>query len=779
MPFDSRQHGGPDPALAPAVPVPRVRRPRPLVGGVDWGVAVLALVIAAALTAGLAWNLVSTQSQAREGLDDAIQRRAALTGDLIGSAFLAARPPAAVGKDFGGEPQSLRRALAANVVAEGQRFTVLDADGRVLATAGRGGDPSPSARRDVQLALGGTASLSDAFGDGRGGQVVELAVPYASASGRRVFLASGPIGLVQDFTKGFFATPSAFSRTHGYLLDGAGRTLSSSRPPNERLTSAVRGALARGEIVREGGRTFVSGQVPSSRWRVALSVPDTVLYASVDGAQASAAWLVFAAFVGAICALLGLGLLAARSARRLAAANRSADAAADLAHERLHDPLTGLANRELFAARAEQAVAAGRRRGRSVAVVFMDIDGFKLINDSLGHEVGDEVLREVARRLTSSVRGADTVSRLGGDEFVVLCDDLADGPAAVRAVERIRAGLKGPVDVGERSVPVTFSIGLATAGGDDERTAGALLANADAAMYRAKERGRDRVEIFDAELQRHALSRLDTEVALRRAVKDDELLLDYQPIVDLGTSQVCGVEALVRWQRPGTDVVIQPTAFIRVAEEIGMIGEIGEWVLRKATAEVGDWVARGLVGPDFVLSVNVSARQLADPEFPAQVAAAVSGWDRPADRLWLEITETAVMADPGLSDPGLEGLHALGVGLALDDFGSGYSSLGQLARTLPVSILKLDRSFVLGMDDRRDHEIVAAAAALANALELSSVAEGVESAEQALAVTGVGFRYAQGFYFGAPADADETVRRLGGGRFTSPRPSQPRAAAGS
>ena len=212
-----------------------------------------------------------------------------------------------------------------------------------------------------------------------------------------------------------------------------------------------------------------------------------------------------------------------------------------------------------------------------------------------------------------------------------------------------------------------------------------------------------------------------------------------------------------------------------------MIGAIGDWVLRTAVAEIGGWVARGLVGPDFVLSVNVSARQLADPEFPQQVAAALAGWDRPADRLWLEITETAVMGDPGLSEPGLGGLHALGVGLALDDFGAGYSSLGKLARTLPISILKLDRSFVFGMADRRDHEIVAAAAALANALVLSSVAEGVESAEQALAVAGVGFRYAQGFSFGTPAVAEETVRRLGGGRFTTRRTQSvsPRAAAGS
>ena len=780
MPLDSRQHGGPDPALAPAVPVPAARRPRPLVGGVNWKVAVLALAVAAALTAALAWNLVATQSQARASLDDAIQRRAGLTADVIASAFMSTRTPAMASRDFSGGPRDLRRAVQkASALANGQRVTVLDARGRVLATAGTGIDPNPAERRGAQLALRGRASLSDAFADGRwGAQLVELAIPYPTRSERRVLLMSGPISVVEAFTQGFFATPSAFRATEGYLIDGAGETLSATQP-RARVPGPVRAALARGENGHRGDRTFVSAKVPSSRWSVVLSVPDSVLYASVDGAPADAAWLLFAAFVAAIAALLGLGLLAARSARRLAAANRSADAAVALAHERLHDPLTGLANRELFAARAAHAVVAGRRRGRSVAVVFMDIDDFKLINDSLGHKVGDEVLREVARRLTDSVRGADTVSRFGGDEFVVLCDDLTDAPAALRAVERIRTGLEGPVEVGGRSVPVTFSIGVATAGGDDERTAAVLLSNADAAMYRAKERGRDRVEIFDAELQRHALSRLDTEAALRSAVEHDELLLQYQPIVDLATSKVCGVEALVRWQRPGSGVVIQPTAFIGVAEDIGMIGAIGEWVLRTATAEVGAWVASGIVGPDFVLSVNVSARQLADPKFPAQVAAAVAGWGRPADRLWLEITETAVMADPGLSDPGLEGLHALGVRLALDDFGAGYSSLGQLARTLPVSILKLDRSFVFGMAGRRDHEIVAAAAALANALELVSVAEGVESADQALAVTGVGFRYAQGFYFGAPADAEETVRQLGGNGSRRAPAVPARAAAGS
>jgi EAL domain-containing protein (putative c-di-GMP-specific phosphodiesterase class I) len=263
---------------------------------------------------------------------------------------------------------------------------------------------------------------------------------------------------------------------------------------------------------------------------------------------------------------------------------------------------------------------------------------------------------------------------------------------------------------------------------------------------------------------------MDTEAALRRAVAEEQFGLQYQPIVELATGQVCGVEALVRWCRPGTDVPIAPIEFIGLAEEIGVIGAIGEWVLKTAMAEVAEWVGLGLVRPDFVLSVNVSSRQLGDPRFPRHVRAALRDWGRPADRLWLEITETAAMTDPDVSERGLADLDALGVRLALDDFGAGYSSLGKLARALPISILKLDRSFVDGMDDRRDHEIVVAAAALARALELSSVAEGVESAAQASEVAAMGFRYAQGFYFGVPADADDAVRRLGA-RFVNPAPT--------
>src|SRR4051794_5559624 len=400
----------------------------------------------------------------------------------------------------------------------------------------------------------------------------------------------------------------------------------------------------------------------------------------------------------------------------------------------------------------------------------MDIDHYKRINDSLGHDVGDEVLREVARRLSRSVREADTVSRFGGDEFVVLCEDVGDDPSALALVERIRAGLDGPVKAGGRLVPVSFSIGVATVTAPGEPcTAGELLANADAAMYRAKELGRGRVEIFDADLHRRAMARLDAEVALRRALDEEQFVLHYQPIIDLRDGAACGVEALVRWARPGHAHPVGPAQFIALAEEIGMIGAIGDWVLRTAVSEIADWVRRGYVDEDFVLSVNVSALQLADPRLPQQVSAALAQWPLAADRLWLEITETAVSADRAASERTLAQLHALGVRLALDDFGSGYSSLGQLARSLPISILKLDRSFVSGMSGQRDRAIVTAAAGLADALELRSVAEGVESDEQAGAIAAIGFSYAQGFYFGRPAHAREILRRLCSDRFVRPR----------
>jgi diguanylate cyclase (GGDEF)-like protein len=573
--------------------------------------------------------------------------------------------------------------------------------------------------------------------------VIELAVPFQTPSGRRVVAGTGPLSLLHDFTDGFFGSASAVRGSRAALVDGADRTLSATGPRNG-----------------DGKRTVISAPVPSSHWRVVLSVPNSELYASIDGGPGRAAWMLFAAFSAAICALLALGVAAARGARRLAAATEREQAAREIAHERLHDALTGLPNRNLFKDRAEHAIAAARRRNSSVGIVFMDVDDLKRINDSLGHEAGDAVVRDVARRLDATVRAVDTISRFGGDEFVLLCEDVEDSDV-LRLVARIQDAHRDPVVIDGRHVPVSFSIGVAVhCGADDTRTARELLRDADAAMSRAKALGRGRVEIFDGELHQQAVARLDAELALRQAIDHGELVVHYQPIVALGDGSLHGVEALVRWCRRETGELVPPGDFIPLAEDTGLIAEIGEWVLRTAVREVGDWARRGLVGEDFELSVNVSARQLGDPRLAETVANALAGWDRSASALCLEITETAMMLDPATAERTLDSLDALGVRLALDDFGVGHSSLGQLARSLPISILKLDRSFVAGMTSPRDRGIVEAAAALARALDLSSVAEGVESAEQAAELAAMGFPYAQGFHFGRPAPAADLVARL-------------------
>jgi diguanylate cyclase (GGDEF)-like protein len=728
-------------------------------------VAFAGLLVAAALIAGLAANLLHTQSQGRETLRDGLERRAILTASLIGSAFNASTSADTLRAQFGGPAPAVERSVK-NLAAASpdSQIIVLGSHGRLLAaTPGQEGRVrSVTTERHVRAALHGARAISDAFSDARGRLMVEIASPFATPSGRRVALMAAPVTVVRQFAEGFFASASAIADSQGYLLDDRGLTLAAiaaggaHAAPDRRL----RAELARRPSGSYVERTYVSARVPYSRWRVVLSVPSDRLYASVDGAPRVASWELFAAFTLAILGLVALGFAAARGAQRLTAAKEREEAARRLAHERLHDALTSLPNRTLFNDRAQHALAAARRNGRSVAVLFMDIDHFKRINDSLGHEAGDEVLCEVARRVSGAVRVLDTVSRFGGDEFVVLCDDLDDSDA-LRPVGRIQECLAAPVVVDGRDVAVTFSIGVAIHDATGEPlTAAELVRNADTAMYRAKDRGRGRVEVFDDELHREAVRRLDAEVALRDAIRAEEFVVHYQPIVALPDGQLHGVEALVRWQRPDTGKLVPPGDFIPLAEQTGLILELGEWVLRASVREVGDWARSGLVGDSFELSVNVSARQLADPRLPEVVAEALTTWDRPASRLCLEITESAVMADPAAAERTLERLHALGVRLAIDDFGVGHSSLGQLARAMRISVLKLDRSFVAAMSSPRDRGIVQAAAALARALDLSSVAEGVESPEQAAELSAMGFPYAQGFHFGRPVEGAEVVERL-------------------
>jgi diguanylate cyclase (GGDEF)-like protein/PAS domain S-box-containing protein len=423
---------------------------------------------------------------------------------------------------------------------------------------------------------------------------------------------------------------------------------------------------------------------------------------------------------------------------------------AELAHQALHDPLTGLANRALLLDQLARILARRQRVAQAVALLFLDLDRFKVVNDSLGHIAGDQLLVHMAKRLASALRPTDTVARLGGDEFVVLIDDFTDPRDPLVLAERIHRVLKAPVQVDGNEVFTTVSIGIAVANAPDD-TAEGLLRDADAAMYLAKARGRDRYEIFDEELRTQATERLQTESHLRRALEMGEIEVYYQPELALDTGVMVGAEALARWHHPVAGL-LEAGAFIELAEDSGLILDLGEWVLIEACRQAGEWQRER---PDFPLTirVNLSARQIAQPDLVAQVVAALAGAGIDASSLCLEITETALMSDPAAGLKVLQDLRSLGVELAIDDFGTGYSSLSYLKR-FPVDVLKIDRSFVDGLgEDPDDTAIVTAIISLGRALGLRLVAEGVETRSQLDELRRLGCDRAQGFMFARPRPA--------------------------
>jgi diguanylate cyclase (GGDEF)-like protein len=424
-----------------------------------------------------------------------------------------------------------------------------------------------------------------------------------------------------------------------------------------------------------------------------------------------------------------------------------------IAHQALHDVLTGLPNRVLFRDRLELALARAGRHGSVVAVLFLDLDRFKVVNDSLGHSVGDELLKDLSHRLEATLRAGDTLARFGGDEFVVLCEDLADGAESVRVAERVKQALLSPFILEREEYVVTASIGVALAK-DGDRDADGLVRDADIAMYRAKERGLGHYELFNESLREHALERLRTERALRGALAAGELRLHYQPIVALDDGSVEGVEALVRWERPERGLV-PPDEFIPIAEESSLILEIGAWTLRAACEQACRWRARFGDGAPLPVSVNLSARQLAQPELPEIIRQVLAETGLEAADLAIEVTETALIENSSVPADSLRALISLGVMIMLDDFGTGYSSLSHL-QSFAIDVLKIDRSFVscLGAGEG-DAAIVGAIAAMANALGLEVVAEGVESAEQAEDARALGCGWAQGYHFARPGPAAE------------------------
>jgi diguanylate cyclase (GGDEF)-like protein/PAS domain S-box-containing protein len=450
-----------------------------------------------------------------------------------------------------------------------------------------------------------------------------------------------------------------------------------------------------------------------------------------------------------------------------------------LTHQAYHDALTLLPNRALFQSRLEVALARASRRKRTIAVLFVDLDRFKVINDSLGHETGDELLRVVAARLQDEIRDEDIVARMSGDEFTVLLEEIEDEGEAARVAQRMIAAIRRPIDLGGHQVFVGASIGIVLSHNGQDK-ADDLLRDADLAMYRAKERGRSRYEIFETTMGARARLRLDMEAELRHALDADELVLHYQPEVSLLTGQILGTEALVRWEHPERGL-LGPDAFIPLAEDTGLILGLGRQVLEKACLQAAKWQKRFPTGTvngkgngngngnangngngnghaPLRMSVNVSGRQLPTLLFDVTHALEATGLD--PHSLVLEITESVVMDDPEAVIPTLQALRALGVQLAIDDFGTGYSSLSWL-KHFPISTLKLDKSFVQGLGvDPADRAIAQSVLTMASCLEVSVTAEGIETPAQADELVALGCRNGQGFHYARPQSAARMTRLL-------------------
>jgi diguanylate cyclase (GGDEF)-like protein len=422
-----------------------------------------------------------------------------------------------------------------------------------------------------------------------------------------------------------------------------------------------------------------------------------------------------------------------------------------LFYQAFHDALTGLPNRALLMNRLEHALHRADRQGTNVAVLFTDLDNFKVINDSLGHTAGDQLLVAVAERLKSCMRPEDSATRVGGDEFAILVEGINGATDVTRIAERIAEALQAPfaLDVGE--IFVTTSIGIALSGSAGERPAD-LLRYADLAMYRAKHKGKDRYQVFEPAMEAEVLKRWGLENELRRALEQEELRVHYQPVVTLESGKIAGAEALVRWEHPKRGLLL-PEDFLEIAEETGLIVQIGQWVLRNACTQARTWQEQYPGAPPLTMSVNLSTREFFRPELVAKV---LSETEFEPTNLQLEILEGAMANDGACSATGtLLDLKNMGVKLAIDDFGMGYSSLSYLKR-FPVDFLKIDRSFVRGLGHNpnngasKDAEIVKAMIDLTHALGLKVIAEGVETAGQLVRLRKMGCDLAQGNYFSEP-----------------------------
>jgi diguanylate cyclase (GGDEF)-like protein/PAS domain S-box-containing protein len=427
----------------------------------------------------------------------------------------------------------------------------------------------------------------------------------------------------------------------------------------------------------------------------------------------------------------------------------------ELVYRAFHDQLTGLPNKARFCDRVQHAVDRSGRTAEQFAVLFLDIDNFKTVNDSLGHEAGDHLLVIAAKRLGGCLRIGDTPARLGGDEFAVLLEQVSDVESACSLAGRIRDEFRLPIPVGDRDVVATVSIGIAFGG--RRSTSEQLLRDADLAMYTAKARGKNRFELFESHQHDAAVARVEVAADLRRACEESELMLDYQPIVDTRTDTIIAVEALVRWHHP-TRGLLPPAAFLPIAEDAGLMDDVGRHILERACRQAAQWNAG--VAPNLAVSVNVSPSQLTGDTIVEDVARAIGNAGLTPPSLVLEITETAMMRDTDVARRNLLALDSLGVGLALDDFGTGYSSLTYLQQ-FPIDVVKIDKSFVASLGQRtRRPSLAPAIIQLAQTLDLVPVAEGVETRDQLIELRNLGCDLVQGFLLHRPQRADAMTALL-------------------
>jgi diguanylate cyclase (GGDEF)-like protein len=425
-------------------------------------------------------------------------------------------------------------------------------------------------------------------------------------------------------------------------------------------------------------------------------------------------------------------------------------AAAQIEHLAYHDTLTGLPNRQLFLDRLNLAISHAHRTAQRLAVFFLDLDRFKIINDSLGHAIGDRLLQAISQRLTALLREGDTVTRIGGDEFTILVPHLQHSDDAIVVARKVRDALKHPIDLDGRELYVSTSIGISLYPNDGE-DATALLRNADAAMYRAKAQGRDTFRLYAPAMNAKALEQLALENSLRKAITNGELLMHYQPIVSFEHSRVIGVEALIRWNHPELGLLF-PADFVTVAEATGLIGPLGEWALREACAQVKVWRDRGLM---LHASCNLSVRQIQQLDFVETIGSILEETRLPAGALELEITESIAMQSDDDTIEKLRAVKRLGVRISIDDFGTGYSSLSAL-RLFPVDSLKIDQSFVHDITATSgDAAIATAVIAMAHSLDLTVIAEGVETEGQLAFLRGRGCNAYQGYYVSHPVAAED------------------------